>query len=409
MGNRLLSILEVPVNSILRFLIFILLFILLIFGVSFTKFNLGGALYINDLLLVIITSIAFFVNPNAKIPLGFFLFSFISLLYFLLSILMNNKTSLVYTFRQFMICGYFIEALVIFTSLFPNVDKFSSLLKFIKHFALIALIVDTLYVLFLVSSGLPIYGDSIYIYISPIAVLGVVVYFSLVLNSSERFRIPKLLWAFCLLVFTGHASAVLGVVVILILHIGTYMRPALKIVSSSLGIIAIPIAILAFRSLSDANAIWRLVYWGVTAKKIFIEKVGILGHGFGVRYADEELSRILQEVYKFSATLTNEQDAFVTPLHNAFLTFSFHVGFLLSLIIMIPIIKAIIRGQAYRENGRIRISKDERFLAQSVVGLSIWVGFNVILELPHSSLFFWLIFFLFYMYRRFYPPEIKAE
>lgn len=402
--NKLINILELPVNSILRGTVFLLLVVLLLFGVSFTKFSLGGALYINDLVLAIVTGISFFVNPNAKIPLGFFAFALVSILYFVLSFAFADKVPVVYIFRQFMICGYFIEAVIIFTSLFNNKQKFDQLLLFIKRFSLAAVIFDSLHAFFLYISGVSIYGDSVYVYISPLAVLGIMVYYALVLNGHERFKLFKLLWALVLLVLTGHSSAVLGVVVMTILHLGSYMRPALKILTSSTGILAIPVALLVFRSLSDANAIWRLVYWGVTIKKIFLDKIGILGHGFGVRYADEELSRILQEVYKFSATLKRDEDAFVTPLHNAFLTFSFHVGFLLTLVILVPIILAFMRGQAFRGN-KVIISRDERFLSHALAGLSIWVGFNVILELPHSSLFFWLVFFLFYTYRRFYPAQ----
>jgi hypothetical protein len=257
--NKLVSILELPVNSFLRGAIFILLLILLVFGVSFTKFSLGGALYINDLILAAVTGIAFLVNPNAKIPLGFFLFALASLVYFILSFATAGKTPVVYIFRQFMICGYFIEALIIFTSLFQKKETFDLLLKFIKRFAQASVIFDTLYTVMLYVTGVSIYGDNIYVYISPLSVLGVMVYFALVLNSKERFPIFKLLWAFILLILTGHSSAVLGVVVMVMLHVGTYMRPALKILASSLGLIGIPASILVFRSLSDANAIWRLV------------------------------------------------------------------------------------------------------------------------------------------------------
>lgn len=396
-----MTILDMPVNSFLRGVVFVLLAILLLFGVSFTKFSLGGALYINDLILAVVTGAAFIINPQAKIPLGFFVFAIMSLFYFLLSFVFTSKVPIVYIFRQFMICGYFIESLIIFTSLFSNKERYDQLFLFIKRFSVVAVILDTLYVVFIYLTGGSIFGDHIYIYISPLAVLGVMVYYAHVLNSKQRFKLVKLLWALILLVLTGHSSAVLGVVVMTFLYLGTYIRPTLKIIASSLGLVAIPIAILVFRSLSDANAIWRLVYWGVTAKKIFLEKVGIFGHGFGVRYADEELSRILQEVYKFSATLKRDEDAFVTPLHNAFLTFSFHIGFTLTLIVIIPVVKAFIRGQSYRQTilGK-SIDTDERFLAHALSGLSIWVGFNVILELPHSSIFYWVIFFLFSFYKK---------
>ena len=40
--HKLMTILSLPVNSFLRGVIFLLLAVLLLFGVSFTKFSLGG-------------------------------------------------------------------------------------------------------------------------------------------------------------------------------------------------------------------------------------------------------------------------------------------------------------------------------------------------------------------------------
>lgn len=392
-----------PLNTLLRYGVFSLLLVLLIFGVSFSKFSLGGALYINDVLLVMITGLAFFGNPAAKIPVTFFVFALISILYFLASFVINRGVPIVYIFRQFMICGYFIESLIIYTSLFQRPDRYAQLLAFLKRFAVWAFYADLIYAFFLMISGRNLLSGQGYVYISPLAVLGVIVFFAYTLVGKEKYKWLKLFTAFILVALTGHASAVLAILLILVLYLASYVQPAVKAVISLGSLVVVPTAFLIFRSLSDANAVWRLVYWGYTARRIFVDHVGILGYGFGVRYADEELARLMKEVYKFSATLKEDADAFVTPLHNAFLTFSFHLGFLPALLIIVPILLAILRSQAYRKTSK-PMSDDERILGLCVSGLAIWVGFNVILELPHSSLFFWIIFFAYSGYRKYGPP-----
>ena len=41
-------------------------------------------------------------------------------------------------------------------------------------------------------------------------------------------------------------------------------------------------------------------------------------------------------------------------------------------------------------------NKSLNFLIVSLLGISTWASFNVILELPHSSLVFWIIYLLTY-------------
>ena len=83
-------------------------------------------------------------------------------------------------------------------------------------------------------------------------------------------------------------------------------------------------------------------------------------------------------------------EKYLSPMHNSFLTFAFHIGLLPSILILIPLGKASI--YVFRRN-KIKGDKNKDFLILSFIGSSVWASFNVVLELPHSSAFYWLIYF----------------
>jgi O-antigen ligase len=79
---------------------------------------------------------------------------------------------------------------------------------------------------------------------------------------------------------------------------------------------------------------------------------------------------------------------YLAPPHNSLLTIMFHVGLLPALLLFIPL------GKFF---GRILLrprSADPsvNFLVYALAGCFAWVMFNVILELPHSATFFWLVY-----------------
>ena len=58
--------------------------------------------------------------------------------------------------------------------------------------------------------------------------------------------------------------------------------------------------------------------------------------------------------------------------------------------LIIPIQKAI----AYFFNRKSKeINQKKDFIVLALIGVIVWTNFHVVLELPHSSAFFWLIYF----------------
>ena len=83
-------------------------------------------------------------------------------------------------------------------------------------------------------------------------------------------------------------------------------------------------------------------------------------------------------------------EIYLSPSHNSFLTIAFHIGFLPSLLLLVPLKKAF-SYFVNRDKHQPDSAKD--FLILSFIGVAVWASFNVVLELPHSSAFFWLIYF----------------
>jgi hypothetical protein len=149
---------------------------------------------------------------------------------------------------------------------------------------------------------------------------------------------------------------------------------------------------------TDANAQWRLVYWGLTLKGIFVDRVGIFGMGFGVPYSDDEVAYILQVVNGFTAQQSDDLEKYLSPMHNSFITIAFHIGFAFSFFIIYPLLKILVSIIS----GRFKSNLNFLFLSLTLVAFSVWSATNVILELPHSSLLYWLLFLAFiYLYPEF--------
>jgi hypothetical protein len=126
-----------------------------------------------------------------------------------------------------------------------------------------------------------------------------------------------------------------------------------------------------------------------TIKRVSIDNFGILGEGFGVPYFKNEL---IMDLYHKVGTqgfwvADKPYEEYVSSVHNSFLTFFIAVGVLPSLLLFYPLRKIpmyIIR------KGK---SQNTTFLIISLFGLSIWVAFNEILEVPHSAALFWFAYF----------------
>ena len=359
-----------------------LIFLLLIFGQAFTKINVVGPFYLYDLILLFLFLFSFLgLNTISKsnTVLLFILVGFISVLF---SLILGNQANFV--FRQGMILGYLVITFFIFEKL---KNKSRQLVKFIFKLSKVAVYIQVGYLLFILLSGENIFNG--FNYFSPAVVLLFPVYAARVLiygtnNYSKAIEIIFILFVSTMM---GHSSAFLAVLTTVfgffILKIS-----AKQFLMAGLIVLALVLSMyFLLPQFQDVNANWRLYYWGIGLNNT-LNTTLIMGNGFGVPFITDQQIQGMIEVFGGSNDFLSSQDEkFVKAYHNSFITMFFHMG-VFSFLLIGPYIKGIKRLVFGEKN------KELIFLIISLLGISVWVSFNVILELPHSSLIFWLIFLL---------------
>jgi hypothetical protein len=380
--------------SYVKFLIFSLLF----FGTYFSKFNLVGPVYLYDLMLLIpILFILWNIKINKNNDFGIVLVIIISISYLFYSLL-NLSVGADILLRQFMLFGYLLAAFV-YVNYIRRIENFSSrIIQFLKYFGNVSAIIQCLYLFYvLLFVTRNIFEEGAYYYYSSITVLGLLIFAVDKLIYSKFFLLYSCL-AFFLLSTTGHSSAFLAYFIVFVLYFLGKMNKLNKLIIFIVFFVIAALIVLKTSFFTDANAQWRLVYWGLTLKGIFVDRVGIFGMGFGVPYSDDEVAYILQVVNGFTAQQSDDLEKYLSPMHNSFITIAFHIGFAFSFFIIYPLLKILVSIIS----GRFKSNLNFLFLSLTLVAFSVWSATNVILELPHSSLLYWLLFLAFiYLYPEF--------
>jgi hypothetical protein len=240
--------------------------------------------------------------------------------------------------------------------------------------------------------GFSLFGEGDYNYFSPLAVFGIITYSAMVLAYEENLWWKYIRYILVLFLSTtlGHSSAFLSVFVVLLIYFFTRITPLQRIMA--LGIVVGAIVVLkALPEFRDVNASWRLYYWQHIMNNVVRQHYMVLGNGFGKPYMTYDYAVYLNEVLH-SPNMMDEfypMARYLVPPHNSILTIFFHVGLLPGLLVFVPL----------REYGRqllLRVRSSEpydNFLLYALAGCFTWICFNVILELPHSATYFWLVFF----------------
>lgn len=360
-------------------------FLALVFaGTYFSKFNISGPLYLSDVVLVFIFTVALIGKINVKQDNFLFIIA-LGLIYLAFSFsFSSNPQSII--IRQYALFGYFTIAYMIFYVKKSKRPNYKLIIKIAKW----SFIVNVIYIPF--ALFMDIEG---YLYFTPLSVLGVIVYMAYLLTVMDSFfkTAPFLVTIFFCLYFFGHASAMLSGLTIVFFYV--YFKINSTFNKSMFAIVGCVFFVFAFfisEQFSDANASWRLLFWKDGLNNLLFGKFGILGNGFGGKFVSDELNTRLiylldSSITQFGANKDKEiQDniAFILPFHNSFLTMAFHIGLLPALMIFYP------HYLALKEK---TFTREELFLVLSLFGTTIWCSFNVILELPHSSVFYWLIYF----------------
>jgi hypothetical protein len=368
---------------------------LLFFGKAFTKFSVIGPLYLHDAVLLLITVLA--INRGRLVARfnSIWILLAIALLYLVISLLFFHLRGplLLMAFRQFNLFLYMGCSLIIFNSVIRSKADLPKLLWLIRLLSILSiwLQVGLLVYGFLFVPGFSLNGETDYNYYSPLAVFGIITFGAIALayEKVEYRRWLKLLLALFLSTTTGHSSAFLAVVVIVLVHFFMLIRPLQRFIALGicLGVILLLDLLPQFR---DVNASWRLMYWHHILDNIIFQHYLILGNGFGKPFMTSSFALYLNEVLH-SPIMINDlypMATYLNPPHNSILTIMFHVGFLPALLLFVPLKKFF--GQILLQSH----SPDRgiNFLVYALAGCFVWIMFNVILELPHSATFFWLVY-----------------
>lgn len=380
---------------------------LLLFGKNFTKFSIGGGLFLFDGLFFILVFICLIVLFSKRINLAdvskyrYVIFvNFIALLYLIGSLLnfysLNTKGILTIQIilRQFVMFGYLIGFVIIKLALFSELDDKIKLLKFSINLSKSAFYVQIIYSVYNLAIGLR-FGEEKYLYLSPLAILGVIVYTGYVAVYEDRINKRIAILVFCVLLsFTfGHSSAYLAVISVIFISVFSKFKEIFKLLVLLFSVIVFIFIFFSYQGFTDYNASWRMDVWDYVLKDVIGKNYGIFGNGFGVKYANDQMVYFLNEVKGYSGSFTNkETDQYTTSVHNSFLSIAFHIGLLPTLFFFLPVIWFI--QSVFKGEKKVVKSKEKMFLGSSIVGLIVWCSFNVVLELPHSAIFFWVIYIL---------------
>lgn len=390
-------------NSIEITLVAVLIICLLLFDRDFSKLPIKEPLYLHDFLLLIAT---FFSLNKLSLRLRFptiFLFILIAIIYLIISIVFFGLEGdyFLMIFRQFFLFFYLMCSYIIANKFFKTENNIDKSVEFIKKIAFWSLFLQLFYFVYLyvtIESYSPLKGYS---YLSALGVMGIITYAAYALVFFKGLN-KQLMFLFVMTIsaLLGHASSFFAVFVILLSHIYISFKPKIRVIVIGV-ILFLGIIVVQLPQFNDKNASWRILYWGEIFRQSIVDNYLVLGNGFGKPYVSLEFTDYLYENLNSHNMLEkyNSMARWESPPHNSFLTIIFHVGFIPFLLLVWPLKKILIQLFLKRKSE----DKNKLFLFYTIIGLIVWSSFNVILELPHSAIFFWLIFFTYIFY-----DKIKA-
>ncbi len=388
---------------------FILIELLLIFGGTFSKFNLYGPFYLYDTALFIlglISAFYFVKQTNKEWNWPVLVLLILSFLYLLYSFFItHNPTN--YIIRQYALFIYLGIVWLIFSSFVnDNYQKYNVRFIVIIAIASVALQIGHIMYLSVFTDGFSLFTSMNYF--SKMSLVGTIVAGAYVMVFIKT-PLYKWLLAMAYIALTttlGHSSAFLAAFAIVVTYVILQLPNRVKIA----GAIIMGLSILAFFLLlpqfSDKNAEWRLVFWKHSLIDIIKNYYSILGHGFGVPYPTQATLDALRENLNSPWFEVRPEEMYTSPMHNSFITLAFHIGLLPSLLVFFPLLKPF--KKTILTNSNLR-NPHADFLILSWVGLAVWSSFNVVLELPHTSAYIWLVYFsLIYQFRSSKLSDEKA-
>lgn len=399
------------ISLILGFLFVLDLIFLIFFGEAYSKFTLlGQAIYLHEtiLLLVGIGSVFLITKENKRIISIEIMFG-AAVLYLCISVFKNNGNldkQMYYIVRQFMIFGYGILLYLIVSNFYKFKEIEKGIAKFLGYFGILCVVIQIMYIFYhiIAYQNLPFFERNYY---SPMIIMGLIVASGYILTKEKNPYLKHLffLGIFIISLSVGHDSIFLSIGLVYFTYFFLRAGKRLKIIAFVLLVGSI-ISLIAFvPSFADVNAQWRMLYWKEILWRL-TDNYFIFGDGFGVPYVSTETAERLNTLMTSNGHDFHilSDDKYVIAPHNSFLTMILHLGILPILLLSYPLLRLIKNKWALQY-------KEILFLFLSLVGITVFSSFNVILELPHSSEVFWIVYFvlIFKLEKRIELPPVKAK
>jgi hypothetical protein len=376
--------------------LFILIELLLIFDKTFSKFNLFGPLYLYDALLIMLTIISGVYIVKVKIRLTIWpiqLLIGVASIYLIYSYFILDSP-LNYTIRQFALIVYIVNIYLVFHAFINSkAHKFNVRFYIVLGMLSLAFQIGFHFYNFVFKENYisTLFGE--FHYFSEMGFMALFIFQVYILVYWNSFWKWAILAFFLLLITTlGHqgSTTILFFTILgsyIFIHSGRYQ----KISIFSIAIIGIGGLFLFLPSyFLDTNTLWRLIYWKITLKDIFVDYYGVLGHGFGVKFTTPEILEAMSSQIDSPWFELRPEEQYLSPMHNSFLTIAYHVGFVFMLLIFLPLKNMFLY---LFDRDKLKPTKEKDFLALLLLGMIMWSSFHVVLELPHSSALFWLVYF----------------
>jgi hypothetical protein len=313
----------------------------------------------------------------------------VSIIYLLLSI---PKLNVPYSIllRQYAIFGYLACYYILFFTAFKDRET-ENIVNFLYKLGYWCMGIQLAYISYRLLLGLSVIEG--YNYYSPAIVLGLIIASAGALTFVKPTMTKISMYFFLLLLSTttGHSSTFLSVFVLGSVYILFQTTNRSKLILIAFSVLAVFFLYIFLPQFQDKNAGWRLLTWEKTLNTIMGNAYGFTGEGFGVPYFDKELILTLYNQLGSLGFMGTSKvyEPYISSVHNSFLTIFFSVGLVPGLLIMYPFYKMVLyatRRYSYQ-------SDEADFLFISLIGLSIWVSFNQVLEVPHTTAIFWLVYF----------------
>lgn len=370
-------------------LVFLLdIFLLTLLGKNYTSLLLVDPyFYAHDLMLLfmVILSIPFY-KPIFRIK-GLELIFTIAIIYLIYSFFNFDFENSYYLLRQFVLFGYGIAIYIILNTVFKLKvfeEKFSTCLFW---FALFSVIVQFIYIsyLFVNTGESPFFQRN---YFTPAIVIWMFILASYVLVNIKNNYLKHIIFTLIFIISfsTGHDSTYLSLLLIYFLYLFLILKKRKKLITLGVMIFIIILLPVLIPSFADVNSQWRIIFWKDSFLKIS-NNYFIFGDGFGIQFASDEAIIELNKLYPHASGNPKilESDKKLCTPHNSFISMALHIG-IFSIIALFYPFKILIT------NSNILKDKEVLFLILSLFGTIVFSCFNVLLELPHASSLFWLIY-----------------